>query len=51
VNTYANDAFRAVITRGASLGDVKTEIIVLVGITIAGLIISRFLFRATQGGK
>jgi ABC-type multidrug transport system permease subunit len=51
VNTYANDAFRAIISQGASLGDIKIEILVLAGITVAGLIISRFLFRATQGGK
>jgi ABC-2 type transport system permease protein len=51
INTYANDAFRTIITRSGSLADVRTEILVLVGVAIVGLVISRFLFRATQGGK
>jgi ABC-2 type transport system permease protein len=51
INTYANDAFRTVINQGGSLADVSTEILVMVGVTIVGLVISRFLFRATQGGK
>jgi len=51
INTYANDAFRALITRGGSLADITSEIMVRVGVTVVGLIISRFLFRATQGGK
>ena len=50
-NTYANDAFRNILIKGGSLADVKTDILVLVGIAVVGLIISRFLFRATQGGK
>jgi ABC-2 type transport system permease protein len=51
INTYANDAFRTIISKGGSLADVKLDIIVMVGVAIAGLVLSRFLFRATQGGK
>jgi ABC-2 type transport system permease protein len=51
INTYANDAFRGLITRGGSLADVKFEIMVMLAVAIVGLIISRFLFRATQRGK
>ncbi len=51
LNTYANDAFRTLISQGGSLADAKTAIIVMVGVAIAGLIISRFLFRAAPGVK
>jgi ABC-2 type transport system permease protein len=51
INTYANDAFRTVINQGGSLADVRTEILVMVGVAVVGLVISRFLFRATQGGR
>jgi ABC-type multidrug transport system permease subunit len=51
INTYANDAFRTIIARGGSLADIRTEILILVGVTIVGLIISRFIFRAVRGGK
>jgi ABC-2 type transport system permease protein len=51
INTYANDAFRTIISKGGSLGDARTDIIVMVGVAIVGLILSRFLFRVTQSGK
>jgi ABC-2 type transport system permease protein len=51
INTYANDAFRTIINRTGNLSDVWMEIAVMVGVTVVGLIISRFIFRATQGGK
>jgi ABC-2 type transport system permease protein len=51
INTYANDAFRAIITQSGSLADVWTKIVVMVGVAVVGLILSRFLFRATQGGR
>ena len=51
INTYANDAFRILIAEGGSLTDARTEILVMVGVAIVGLVISRFLFRASQGGK
>lgn len=51
VNTYANDAFRTLISQGGSLADARTAIFVLLGVTVVGLVISRFLFRVSQGGK
>ncbi len=51
INTYANEAFRTLITQGGTLADAWTNIAVMVGVAVVGLIVSRFLFRATQGGK
>jgi ABC-2 type transport system permease protein len=51
LNTYANDAFRSVIIKGGSLGDVRTEILVMLGVIVVGLIVSRFLFKVSQGAK
>ncbi len=51
INTYANDAFRAIISKGGSLGDVQTDIIVMLSVAIIGLLLSRLLFRVTQAGK
>ncbi|MFC1920155.1 ABC transporter permease [Chloroflexota bacterium] len=50
-NTYANDAFRAIIARGGSLGDVGLELGVLAGVIVVGLILSRILFKVVPGGK
>ncbi len=51
INTYANDAFREIISKGGTLGSVRTDIFVLLGVAVAGLIISRLIFRAVRGGK
>ena len=51
INTYANDAFRTIISKGGNLGDVTTDIIVMVSVAVVGLVLSRFLFKATQTGK
>lgn len=51
INTYANEALRTVITEGGALGDTWTQLAVLAGIGIVGLIISRLIFRAVPGGK
>ncbi|MBN1367848.1 MAG: ABC transporter permease [Dehalococcoidales bacterium] len=51
INTYANDAFRMIMAQGGSLADIKMEILVLLSVTVIGLIISRFIFRAVRGGK
>jgi|WetSurMetagenome_2_1015567.scaffolds.fasta_scaffold155613_2 ABC-2 type transport system permease protein len=51
LNTYASDAFRALISQGGSLADIKVEILVMLGVVVVGLFISRLLFRVTQGGK
>jgi ABC-2 type transport system permease protein len=51
VNTYANDAFRILISEGGSLADTRMEILVLVGVAVVGLILARLLFRVSQAGK
>jgi ABC-type Na+ efflux pump permease subunit len=51
LNTYANDGFRSIIIDKASLGAVSFEILVLVGVVVVGLAISRLLFKVSQGGK
>ena len=51
LNTYANDAFRAIISRGQNLAGVSQELILIAGVTIAVLALSRLLFRVVGEGK
>jgi ABC-2 type transport system permease protein len=51
LNTYANDAFKTIITQGGSLADVGFELGVLAGVIVVGLVLSRLLFRIVPGGK
>jgi ABC-2 type transport system permease protein len=51
VNSYGNQAFQTVIAEGGSLADVGSELGILVGIMVVGLVISRLLFKAVPGGK
>ena len=51
INTYANDAFRAIIAQGGSLADVGLELGVLAGVIVVGLGLSRILFRVIPGGR
>ncbi len=49
INTYANDAFRAIIAQGGSLADLGLELGILAGVAVVGLGISRILFRVVPG--
>jgi len=51
VNSYANEAFKVVITEGGSLAEVGWELGILAGVMVVGLIISRLIFRVVPGGK
>ena len=51
INTYANDAFRTIMAGGGTLADIRTELLVMLGVVVVGLIVSRLLFKAVQGGK
>jgi ABC-2 type transport system permease protein len=51
INTYANGAFQDLISEGSHIADLGTEIAVLVGVMVVGLIISRLLFKVIPGGK
>ena len=51
INTYANDAFNTVIAEGGSLADIGTDLAILAGVMVVGLVASRLLFRIVPGGK
>ena len=51
INTFVNSAFKTMMLPGSTLGDVASEIVVLVSVVVGGLILSRFLFRAIQRGS
>ena len=51
INSYANKAFDTIIAQGGSLADVGTELGILAGVMVVGLVISRLIFRAVPGGK
>jgi ABC-type multidrug transport system permease subunit len=51
INTYANDAFRTLITEGGSLADLVLEIGVMAGVAVVGMGLSRVLFKVMPGGK
>ena len=51
INTYANDAFRTIMVDGGSLSDTVLELVVMAGVSVAGLLLSRTLFRAIPGGR
>ncbi len=51
LNTYANRALQTVITERGSLGDTMFPLVVMAGVIVGGLIISRLIFRAVPGGK
>jgi ABC-2 type transport system permease protein len=51
INTYANGAFQGLISESSHIADLGTEIAVLVGVMVVGLIISRLLFKVIPGGK
>ena len=51
LNSYGNQAFTAIIADGGSLADVGSELGILAGVMVVGLVISRLLFKAVPGGK
>ena len=51
INTYAINAFRGVIAQGGSLSTVRSDIVVMIGVAVIGLIVGGLVFRATQEGK
>ncbi|MCL0090453.1 ABC transporter permease [Dehalococcoidia bacterium] len=51
INTYANDALNTIIVEGGSLADLGLEMGVLAGVAIAGLVLSRILFKVMPGGR
>jgi ABC-2 type transport system permease protein len=51
INTYANEAYRTIISEGGALGDTWQPLVVLLGVAVVGLVISRIFFRAVPGSK
>jgi ABC-2 type transport system permease protein len=51
LNTYANEAYRTIISQGGALGDTWRPLAVMLGVTVVGLIISRLIFKAVPGSK
>jgi ABC-2 type transport system permease protein len=51
LNTYANEALRAIISNKGSLEGTGTAFAVMAGVAVIGLLISRFIFKAVPGGK
>lgn len=49
INTYANDAFKTLIARNGTFGDILLPVAVLAGVTLVSLLISRQLFSAVSG--
>jgi len=51
INTYANDAFKTIITQGGSLVDLGLELGIMAGVIVVGLGLSRIFFRVMPGGR
>jgi ABC-2 type transport system permease protein len=51
INTYANSAFKTVISEGGSLANLGLELGVMAGVAVVGLVLSRILFKVMPGGK
>jgi ABC-type multidrug transport system permease subunit len=51
INTYANEAFKTVISQGKTLADAWQPLIILAAVAAAGLIIGRLVFKAVPGSR
>jgi ABC-2 type transport system permease protein len=51
INTYANNAFKTLISQGGSLANLGLELGVMGGVAVVGLVLSRVLFKVMPGGK
>jgi len=51
INTYVNTMYQAVLAGNATVDGLSTELLVLCGAILAGLAISRALFRVVPGGR
>jgi ABC-type Na+ efflux pump permease subunit len=51
VNGYANDALKKIISEGGTITDVWLEVVIMAGVAVIGLVLSRLLFKAIPQGK
>ena len=50
INRYANNAVKTAV-HGGAFADIAVDLMVLAGVAVAGVIVSRLLFRIVPGGK
>jgi ABC-2 type transport system permease protein len=51
VNTYANEAYRTIMAKPATSGNIAPNLLVLVAVTVLALILSRLFFRVLSGAR
>jgi ABC-2 type transport system permease protein len=51
VNGYANDALKKIISEGGTIADVWLELVIITGVFVIGLVVSRLLFKVIPQGK
>ena len=51
INTFANDAFRTIIAEGGALADIGTELGIMAGVAVIGILLSRVFFKVIPGGR
>lgn len=51
LNTYANKAYSVIVSQGGSLGETWSQLLVMAVVAVAGLLISRLIFKAVPGSK
>ncbi len=51
LNTYANRAFVAIISKGDTIAAIGNELAVIGGVLVVALIVARLLFKAVPGGR
>jgi ABC-2 type transport system permease protein len=51
INTYANEAFKALIARDATMSNVGIPLLILGGVTVFALVLSRRLFSTVSGKR
>ncbi|MGD9142225.1 MAG: ABC transporter permease [Dehalococcoidia bacterium] len=51
INSYANDALNTILAENGTLADTGSNLLILVGVMVVGLVVSRFLFKIVPGGK
>jgi len=51
INAYANDALKKIISEGGTIADVWLELVVITGVFVVGVVLSRLLFKVIPQGK
>jgi ABC-2 type transport system permease protein len=51
INTFANDALSRIISDNGTVADIWLELVIIAGVFIVGLVVSRLLFKVIPQGK